>query len=284
MSRGFHWGREILSLLFMLTGATICAAGIEGFLIPNGFVDGGVTGISMLLSQVTGFSLAFFLVLVNLPFLLIAKKQIGLAFAIKSAFAIAIMALLVEFLPFPSVTQDKLLGSMFGGVFIGAGVGLAMRSGSVLDGTEMLAVVLSRRSFATVGEIILAMNVIIFAIAAIRLGVEPAMYSVLTYFTASKTIDFLLHGVEANVGVLIVSQKNEAIKRSIIKELRRGVTTFRAQGGYSETDQDVVFTVITRMEITKLEGLVKSEDESAFMVSLPILDTAGGVVKRQGFH
>ncbi len=284
MSKSSHWLSEVISFIFMMTGATICAAGIEGFLIPNGFVDGGVTGISMLLSQVTGFSLAVFLVLVNLPFLFIAQKQIGLAFAIKSAIAITIMALLVEFLPFPTVTQDKLLGAVFGGIFIGAGVGLAMRSGSVLDGTEMLAVVLSRRSFATVGEIILVMNVLIFAIAAIRLGVEPAMYSVLTYFTASKTIDFLLHGVEANVGVLIISPKNEVIKRSIIKELRRGVTTFRAQGGYSEADQDVLFTVITRMEITKLEGLVKADDESAFIVSLPILDTSGGVVKRQNFH
>ncbi len=172
MSKSGHWLREVLSVIFMMTGANYLRRWYRRVPSPNGFVDGGVTGISMLLSQVTGFSLAVFLVLVNLPFLFIAQKQIGLAFAIKSAVAITIMALLVEFLPFPTVTQDKLLGAVFGGIFLGAGVGLAMRSGSVLDGTEMLAVVLSRRSFATVGEIILVMNVLIFAIAPFDLGLS----------------------------------------------------------------------------------------------------------------
>lgn len=276
--------KQTKSILQIAFGALIVALALEGFLVPNHFIDGGITGVSMLFSDWLKIPLAIPLVIVNLPFVLLAKKQIGLEFAIKSGIAICAVALMIEFVHFPMVTNDKLLGAVFGGFFMGAGVGLAIRGGSVLDGTEVLALVLSRRTFATMGEIILVLNAVIFSLAAVQLGVEPALYSGLTYFTASKTIDYLLHGIEAFNGVMVVSQQNEAIRQTILRELGRGVTAFKARGGFSEAEQEVLFCVVTRLEITKLETLVKNIDESAFIVVSPVLDTSGGVVKRRTFH
>ena len=276
--------RPLLDYLWLATGAFVAALGIDCFLLPNHFIDGGVTGVSMLLTQKTGVPLAVFLVLLNGPFVLIGHRLIGRTFAIKSFFAIAALALAVEVIPFPKATEDNLLGAVFGGCFVGAGVGLAIRNGGVLDGTEILAVVLSKRTFATVGEIILGLNVVIFALAAFALGVEPAMYSVLTYFTASKTIDYLLHGIEAYNGVTIVSDLNTEIRAAILTELGRGVTIFRGRGGYSTVERDVLYCVVTRLEMTRLEALVMAKDPGAFLVIAPVHEVTGGTLKRRVFH
>jgi uncharacterized membrane-anchored protein YitT (DUF2179 family) len=224
------------------------------------------------------------LVAVNAPVVLVGYRQVGKVFAVKSSLAILALALCLALVPFPAATADKLLGAVFGGFFVGAGVGWAIRGGGVLDGTEILAVVLSRRTFATVGEVILGLNVAIFAVAAFFLGVEPALYSVLTYLAASKTIDYLLHGIEAYNGVLIVSGQHEAIRQAILTEMARGVTAFRAKGGYTETNQEVLYCVATRLELAKLEGLVKARDPGAFLVVSPVHETSGGVVKRRVFR
>lgn len=276
--------RHIFSAGYITGGVLVSAGGLECFLLPNHFIDGGVTGVSMLLSQLIGVSLPVLLVLVNTPFLLFGYRHVGLEFSIKSIIAIIALAVVLALVPFPVATSDHLLASVFGGFFVGAGVGLAMRGGGVLDGTEILAVVLSKRTFATVGEIIMALNIVIFAIAAIFLGVEPALYSMLTYFTATKTIDYLLHGFEAYNGVMIVSKQHEAIRQSILAQMGRGVTAFKAQGGYTEVEQYVLYCVVTRLELTKLESIVRARDESAFVVISPIHEVNGGVVKRRAFH
>jgi uncharacterized membrane-anchored protein YitT (DUF2179 family) len=262
-------------------GVFVAALGLASFLVPNHFIDGGITGVSMLLAKLTGVSLAWWLVLVNIPFLVAGYRFIGKEFSIKSAIAILGMAAMVELVPFPVATDDKLLGSVFGGFFLGAGVGIAIRSGGVLDGTEILALILSSRTFATVGEIIMALNVVIFSTAASVLGVESALYSMLTYLTASKTIDYMLHGFEAYNGVMIVTEAREEIRREILHQMGRGVTNFRTLGGYSRTEQEVLFCVITRLENAKLEQIVYKYDPNAFLVILPVLEAKGGMVKRR---
>ncbi len=242
-----------------------------------------VTGISMLLADALGWPLAVFIILVNFPFLIWGWKQLGGQFAWKTALAIGLLAIWIAVIPFPIAPKDKLLAAVFGGVFIGAGVGLAIRAGGVLDGTEVLAVLLSKRTAATVGEIILLINIIIFITAAWLRGAEPAMYSVLTYFTAYKTIDFILHGLEAYNGVTIFSSQHIEIKSQILNQLGRGVTVLKAIGGYSSQEQEVLYCVVTRLELNKLETLVKALDEQAFIVVTPILEVTGGVVKQRQY-
>ncbi|MEQ1828819.1 MAG: YitT family protein [Pirellula sp.] len=267
--------------MFTILGVIAAAVGLKCFLLPNHFIDGGITGISMLLANLTDVPLGIWLIVVNIPFVISADRLIGRMFAIQSGMAIIGLAIAIAFLPLPSLTSDKLLGAVFGGFFVGAGVGIAIRSGGVLDGTEILAVILSARTFATVGEVILVLNVAIFSIAAVFLGIEPALYSMLTYLAASKTIDYLLHGIEAYNGVMILTAERDAIRDAILQELGRGVTNFKTLGGYSGNEQELLFCVVTRLEITRLETIIRRNDPKAFVVTLPVLDAKGGVVKRR---
>lgn len=173
---------------------------------------------------------------------------------------------------------------MFGGVFLGAGIGLAIRGSSVLDGTEILALLLSRSFGATVGEIIFVLNVLIFSVAGIFLSIETAMYSMLTYFAASRTIDFLIHGIEEYTGVLIVSAKSEEIKAALLTELGRGVTVFQGKGGFTEAAQEILFCAVTRLEIPRIRNILDGIDESAFLVMSSLNDVHGGVIKKRGLH
>ena len=273
--------REILPSLKILLGVLVAALGLSSFLVPNEFIDGGITGVSMLVSKITGVPLGILLIVVNAPFLIAGYRFIGRDFTVKSIIAILGLALAVAVIPFPAATEDKLLGAVFGGFFLGAGVGIAIRSGGVLDGTEILALILSSRTFATVGEIIMALNVVIFSAAASFLGVEPALYSMLTYLTATKTIDYMLHGFEAYNGVMIITSALEETRREILHQMGRGITSFKTFGGYSGTDREVLFCVITRLENTKLEQIVLKYDPNAFMVILPVLEAKGGVLKRR---
>lgn len=276
--------RNVTDLLSLATGTLLAAWGLAGFLLPNHFIDGGVTGISMLLAELAGWPLAWLLVLVNVPFLVLGYQYVGRSFTTKSTLAICALAAWLSLVPFPVVTKDPLLAAVFGGCFIGAGIGLAIRGGGVLDGTEILAVILSKRTFATVGEIILGLNVIIFLVAARFLGIEPALYSVLTYFAAFRTIDYLLHGIESYNSVMIMSTEHAAIQRAILSELGRGVTAFKSIGGFTTTEREVLYCVVTRLELIRLETLVKSRDSQAFLVISPVHEVRGGVVKQRAFH
>ena len=284
MTRTNTASQETARAGLLAVGAGLAALGIKSFLLPNGFIDGGATGVAMLIARLTGVPLALLLVLVNAPFVLLGYKHIGTPFAIRSIVAITILAVFLVVLPFNPATNDRVLGSFFGGFFIGAGVGLAIRGGGVLDGTEILAVVLSKRTFVTVGEAILLLNVLVFSAAAGALGVEPALYSMLTYFAASRTIDYLLHGIEAYNGVMIFSSQYEAIRQAILAEMGRGVTLLNAVGGYTAEYRAVLYCVVTRLELGQLETIVRKQDAGAFFVVSPVLDVSGGVVKQRVFH
>lgn len=254
------------------------------------FIDGGVTGISMLISNVLHWPLAILIPAINLPFIAVGYRAIGRAFAIKSTVAIAGLSLCLAFVKFPDVTPDKLLTAVFGGFFIGAGIGLAIRGGAVLDGTEIAALLVSRSShLLRVGDVILILNIVIFLTAAFFLGVESALYSILTYAAASRTIDFLLHGIEEYTSITIISLKSEHIKDAIINQLHRGVTVFHGHGGRNSTGhandgQEILFCVVTRLEIGKVKTAVKEIDPSAFVTTSALSDVEGGLIKKPAFH
>lgn len=272
--------------IFLITCGIISACfGLKSFLMPNGFIDGGVTGISLLVSTITRLELSYLIVIINIPFVILGFKQIGKGFAIKTAIAIAVLAVMLATVPFEPITHDKLLIAFFGGLFLGGGIGLAMRGGCVIDGTEVLALYISRNSMLTVGNIILILNVVIFAFAAYFLNIETAMYAILTYLSASNTIDFVVNGLEQYTGVTIISDKNEEIKSYIIDNMKRGVTIYKGEGGYGiKKDIDILYTVVTKLEMSKLQGEIRQIDPDAFVVQQQIADIKGGVVKRQSLH
>ncbi len=277
--------REIKNALLIIAGALSAAFGLKGFLLSSQFIDGGVTGISMLLSDVLHWPLALLIPLINLPFIAIAYRQVGWKFALKSALAITGLALCLAFIKFPDVTPDKLLTAVFGGFFIGAGIGLAIRGGGVLDGTEVAALLISKGSpLVKVGDVILILNLFIFLAAAFFLGIESALYSILTYFAASKTVDFLVYGLEEYHAVTIISDHSEMIRQAIIEDLRRGVTVYQGRGGRTGINQDILFCVVTRLEVGRLKGIIKEKDAAAFLVVHALADAEGGFVKKPALH
>ncbi len=272
--------RWFADFAFLALGVLSAGLGLRGFLLPNTFIDGGVTGVSLLITALSDMPLSILLLIINFPFVVLGYLQINRGASIRSALAISGLAVCVHFIPYPEVTHDRLLAAAFGGVFLGAGIGLSIRGGGVLDGTEIMALILSRRIPATVGDIILGVNVIIFLVAAVLLNIESALYSMLTYFSASKMVDFLLHGIESYNGVTIVSAKVVEIRLGIINELGRGVTIYKGKGGFTEREQEILFCVITRLEIPRIRNLVKNIDEAAFVVVHPVGDVDGGVLRR----
>jgi uncharacterized membrane-anchored protein YitT (DUF2179 family) len=273
--------REAIKVGLIILGIFSAGFGLKGFLLSSHFIDGGVTGVSMLLSNVLGVHLSILLVIINLPFIAVGYRQIGKEFAIKSALAIVGLALCLTFIKYPDVTPDKLLTAVFGGFFIGSGIGLAIRGGAVLDGTEIAALLVSKSShLLKVGDVILILNVFIFAAAAFFLGIEVALYSILTYFAASKMIDFLIHGIEEYTSVVIISERSEEIRQAIIMTLNRGVTVYKGRGGLSDAEQDILFCVVTRLELGRIKGLVKEIDGAAFIVVHPLADVDGGIIKK----
>ena len=277
--------REWVNGILIILGILSAGLGLKGFLLSSHFIDGGVTGISMLLSGVMGVPLALLLLLINIPFILLGYRQIGKDFAVKSALAIAGLSLCLLVVDYPDVTQDLLLTSVFGGFFIGAGIGLAMRGGAVLDGTEVAALLISRKSqVLRVGDIILLLNIFIFSAAAFLLGLEVALYSILTYFTASKTIDFLIHGLEEYTAITIISDQSDAIRAQIIQSLKRGVTVYKGRKGLSGADQEIIFCVVTRLEIGGVKTAAKEIDPAAFIIVHALSDVDGGLVKKPKLH
>lgn len=283
-SRLVHYRRESI---YLGLGILAAAFGLESFLLPAGFLDGGVTGISLLASTLTGWPLSLLLFLINLPFVIAGWFQIGPGFARRSIFAISILALLVAFVHFPVVTQDDLLVAVFGGFFLGLGIGLVVRGGGVIDGTEVLAIWLAKRIGFSIGEIVFLFNVIIFAVAAYLLSVEAALYSMLTYFVASRTVDYVLEGFEEYIGVTIVSDHADSIRKMILSRLNRGVTVYEGHKGYRlDTDSDnsrinILLTVITRLEVVRLQTEVDMIDPTAFLIMHKVKDTKGGMIKRR---
>ncbi len=271
--------RKTIRIFLIVIGILSAGLGLRGFLIPNHFIDGGVTGTSMFISAVSGIWLSVLILLINTPFVIIGWRQIGKKFSIRSAIAIVGLAITVFSVPYPEVTHDKLLAAVFGGFFLGGGIGLAIRGGAVLDGTEVVAILVSRKTGITVGDFIFIFNVILFSVAAFYLGIEPALYSMLTYFAASKTIDFLIHGIEEYNGVFIVSEQSKLIKETILNDLGRGVTVFSGSGGIRHRTKEILYCVVTRYEIPKVKDAVKAIDPNAFITITNISDTSGGIIR-----
>lgn len=266
--------------LFMLAGPLLAIVGLKGFLIPNGLIDGGVTGISMLLAHITGIELAVFILLINIPFIFTAYHSFNRSFAYRAAFSILLLSILLPLIHIPTITNDKLLDAIFGGFFLGAGIAFSIRGGGVLDGTEIMALLISRRFPATVGDSILFFNIIIFSTALLMLSPEHVFYSIIAYLSASKTVDFMMHGIESYNGVMIISGKSQQIRFNVVNNLQRGVTIIKSRGGYSEKDQEVLLCVVTRLEISNLQKLINEIDEQAFVLVFPISDVRGGLVKK----
>ena len=240
--------RELKNAAFIVAGVLAAGMGLKGFLIPSGFIDGGVTGVSLLLAKVTSLPLAVWLPLINVPFVAVGYNQLGRAFAVRSSLAIITLALVIAFVEFPSVTRDLVLTAIFGGFFLGAGIGLAMRGGAVLDGTEIAALLISKRSaLFRVGDVILVVNVCLFVVAMRVLGVEAALYSIVTYLAAARTVDFVVHGIEEYTAMTIISSESTAIREAITGSLGRGVTVYKGRGGLTNTAQEILCCVVTRL-------------------------------------
>lgn len=274
----------IIRALLIIAGMLVASLGISGFLVPNRFIDGGVTGLSMLLADLSGLPLPFLVVLINIPFIIVGYRQVGRHFFFKSTLAIFGFALCLMVLPIPVVTHDLLLASVFGGFCLGAGIGLAIRGGAVLDGTEILALILNKRFIGTVGDMILLFNVALFSVAAIHFGVEPAMYCVLTYLAASAMVDYVLYGIESYNAVTIISTKHEEIKSEILTRLGRGVTVYRGYGGMSKQEQDILYCVVMRLEVPRIRSIIQRHDSNAVVFIHHISDAGGGVLKKRAFH
>jgi uncharacterized membrane-anchored protein YitT (DUF2179 family) len=281
--------RETINSFLILIGVFSAAFGLKSFLLSNNFIDGGITGVSLLVNAVTGFPLPALIVLLNIPFIIMAGRHISYNFMIKTAVGIVALAITVSVVDFPVVTNDKLLVAVFGGFFLGAGIGLTMRGGGVIDGTEVMAIAFSKRTGLTIGDIILIVNIIIFSFAAVKLGMETALYSILTYLSASKTVDFIIEGIEEYTGVTIISAKNEEIRLMITETLGRGVTVYKGSRGYGKTgdkkgEVDILYSVITRLEVAKLNTEIEKIDPSAFVIMSSIKDTKGGMIKKRVLH
>jgi uncharacterized membrane-anchored protein YitT (DUF2179 family) len=277
--------RYIKDFVLIILGVFSAAFGFKGFLLSNHFIDGGATGIALLISALTQIPLYVLLILVNIPFIFLGYKIMGKVFALKTSFAIATLALVVGTVSFPDVTKDNLLVAIFGGFFLGSGIGLAVRGGAVIDGTEVLAIFLSRKFGTSMGDIIIVINVIIFSIAAYFLSIEIALYSMITYLAASKTLDFIVDGIEEYMGVMIVSGKSKQIADMIRDDINWGVTVYEGKNGFGKHGElkniDVVYTVLTRLELNRLNSEIEKIDSNAFMVISSVRDIKGGMVKKR---
>lgn len=266
---------------FIVVGVFSAGFGLKGFLLPNMFIDGGVMGISLTIAELTEIPLSVLIVVINLPFLIMGFSTIGRQFAFKSVVAILLLAVTVHLVQFPIITDDKLLIAVFGGFFLGLGIGLAIRGGSVIDGTEVLAIFVSKKISVTIGDVILVFNVIIFSVAAYVFTIEIALYAMLTYLVASKTVDFVVSGVEEYVGVTIMSEYNEEIRKAIIEKLGRGCTIYSGKGGQTLEQMDIVYTLITRLELAKLYTEIDKIDKKAFVAMHNVTDAKGGMIKKR---
>lgn len=281
---------NIQDVLLSTIGILALSFALKGLLIPNHFFDGGVTGVALLINEVYHVNIAFIIVALNLPFIALGARWIGRSFALRSLVAILALGLCLLFIPFPIISNDKLIIAVFGGFFIGLGIGLGIRGGVSLDGIEILAVFTGRRVGFSMSEIILGMNILIFAVAALFFGLESAFYSVLTYFVATRTIDYVVEGFEEFMGITIVSARCEEVKRLLVQDMGKGITIYKGERGFLgdrvdvAASSDIVFIVISRLEMRKIKNAVQGVDPQAFIFSNVVKETAGGLLKHRRGH
>ena len=277
--------QQIRRYVFMFIGSILAALGLEVFLVPNQIIDGGVVGISIMASHLTSWPLGMFIFILNLPFIYLGYLQIGKSFAISTLFSLASLSLWVSVLvPIPGFTNDVFLASIFGGIILGIGVGLIIRYGGSLDGTEIVAIILDKRTGFSVGEIVMFFNIFIIGSAGLVFSWDKAMYSLVAYFIAYKLIDITIEGLDESKGVMIVSDHPHEIAEVLMARLGRGVTILHGQGAYTGESKQVLYSVITRLEIAKLKTIIKEIDENAFVIINEVHDVMGGKVKKRAIH
>ena len=275
----------IKRLLFITVGASLMAVSLELFLVPNKILDGGITGISIILTHLLGWKLGIIIFLLNLPFIYIGYKQIGKTFAISTLYGISVLSIVTFSLHHVTlVTDDLLLATVFGGIILGIGVGLVIRSGGSLDGTEVLSILLNGKLPFSVGEIIMFFNLFIFSSAGFVFGWNRAMYSVIAYFIAFKVIDIVIQGLDESKSAWIISDEIEEIGEAILARLGRGVTYLNGEGAYTGDDKKVIFCVITRLEEAKLKSIIEELDPSAFFAVATMSEVRGGRFKKKHIH
>ncbi|CAM5796299.1 MULTISPECIES: YitT family protein [Brevibacillus] len=275
----------IKRILFILIGSALFSVGLEIFLVPNHIIDGGIVGISIIIAHLSGLPLGMFLFLLNLPFLVIGYKQIGKTFAISTLLGVSTMSIVSSLLhDVKGVTEDPLLAAVFGGIILGIGVGLVIRYGGSLDGTEIVAILINKKTPFSVGEIVMFFNLFILGSAGLVFGVDRAMYSLMAYYIAFKMIDLTIEGFQGSKSVWIISDNHKDIGDAIVARLGRSVTYLKGEGGYSGDDKNVVFCIITRLEEAKLKLIVEEVDPSAFLAVGNIHDVRGGQFKKRDIH
>lgn len=282
---------SLQDLFLMVSGVIVAGFALQGFLVPNHFFDGGVTGVSLLLHELYQYNLSLVIVLANLPLIALGYYTVSKRFAFKTFICVCLLGICLQFFPYPAITtNDKILIAIFGGFFLGTGIGLCMRAGCALDGVEVLALKTFRKTPFTVTEIILVINILIFGIAAFQLGIMTALYSVLTYFTASKSIDYVVEGIEAYTGVTIISGQSDLLKHRLVNEMGRGITIYKGERGFlpghfeTSADCDIIFTIVTRLELRRLKNLVHETDPKAFIFASTIREASGGILRKRASH
>ena len=274
--------KQLLSEIIQITiGILLASVGLKMFLLPNGFLDGGVTGISILLSEIFDIEISYFLLLVSIPFLILAWFNLSKRIFTKSVISIISLAIIIHFENFNAITEDKLLIAIFGGLFLGAGIGLAIKNGAVLDGSEILGIFINDRLGISIGKVILFFNAILFTATAILLSIEVAMYSILTFIVTGKVIDLMIEGFEDYVGLMIVSEKENEINKELIKVVGVGTTLYQGSGGFGkrgiQSEKEIIHTVINRIDIRRTYNLIDSIDKNAFIIEFDVNNIKGGI-------
>ncbi|MBY0477195.1 MAG: YitT family protein [Chitinophagaceae bacterium] len=276
---------RVNNLLQTLFGCGLAVLAMRGFMIPNKFLDGGITGISILLHEVFHLNISLLVVVLNLPFIYLGYKRIGKTFAVQTILAVTILAAGLLFIDIKPITSDRLLIAIFGGLLIGTGVGLVLRSGGVIDGAEVLAVFTKRKTGFSNSEIILLFNALIFAAAAFQFGLETAMYSLITYFTATRATDYVVDGIEQYTAINIISGQQDAVKDYLVNELGKGITVYKGERGYLpgsfevKTECEIIVTIVTRLEVHQIQTAIMGIDHKAFVYVQSIKEAAGGILK-----
>lgn len=286
---GINW-KEVFSAyswIQMVCGVGLAILALKGFMIPNHFLDGGMTGTSLLVHEIFHFPLNYLLFMFNLPFIVLAYYKISREIAIKSFFAVLLLSIGLHFINIGSVTHDKLLIALFGGAIIGVGMGLVIRAGAVIDGIEIIAVMTTKRIGVTISEVIVAINAVLFLIAAFKFGIEIGMYALITYFAAVRVADYVVDGVEEFTALTIICSKSEEVKSIIVNDYHKGITIYKGERGYlpgsfsSKTDCDIIVTIVTRLELLSIKNAIREVDQTAFMYVSNIKEATGGIIKHK---
>ena len=283
----WHQVMNLKNFLYLLIGASLAVFAMKGFMIPNRFMDGGITGISILLHEIFHINISFLVIVLNALFVYLGYKRIGKTFAVQTCIAVILLSIGLLFVDINPITNDKLLIAIFGGILMGTGVGLVIRGGGVIDGAEVIAVFTGRKTGFSNSEIIMLINSIIFAVAALQFGLETAMYSIITYFTASRATNYVVDGIEEFTAMNIICSQPEEIKNLLVNDLGKGITVYKGEKGYLpgsfevKTNADIIVTIITRLEIKQIQDAVLSIDPKAFIYVQSIKEAAGGILKHK---